>query len=155
MLLTSQNQSVVTGGVMKTTLTVLFTSLIALAPVALGETYKTLNGYKASFKIPADETVFVVSATSRVVLGVQNPGKREFQYRFERAENGFSYRLGDSASRTRNLLPTPSVNNPVPITGPATLVLRTSGLITLLVPEEVRRTSTTTSARSVRRFAKN
>ena len=140
---------------MKTTLTVLFTSLIALASVAQGDTYRTLNGYKASVKIPAGQTAFIVSATSRVVLGVQNPGKREFQYRFERAENGFSYRLGDSASRTRNLLPTPSVHSPVPITGPATLVLRTSGLITLSIPQQTRRASTTTSSRSVRRFAKN
>ena len=138
---------------MKTTLTILFTSWIALASLAQGDTYHTLNGYKTSVDIPAGQTAFVVSASSEVVIGVQNPGKREFQYRFARPQNGFSYRLGQSR-RNSNLLPTPSVHSPVPIAGPAKLILRTSGIVTLSLPEKVQRSSTT-SSRSVRRFAKN
>ena len=154
-LLTAQNQPVVTGAVMKTTLTVLFTSLMALASVAQGDTYHTLNGYRDSIQIPAGQTAFIVSATSQVVLGVQSSGKREFQYRFGTAQdNGIYQSTSHTRSQSRNLLSPPSVNNPVPIAGPAKLVLRTSGLITLSMPQQ-RRRSTTTSTRSVRRFAKN
>ena len=143
---------------MKTTLTVLFTSLIALASVAQGNSYRTLNGYKDAIEIKKGETAFIVTATARVVLGVQNPGKREFQYRFAEPESRSfyqsGYQSGSSSYRNRNLLPAPSVNSPVPIVGPAKLILRTSGMLTLMIPQEARRPATT-SSRSVRRFAKN
>lgn len=140
---------------MKTTLTVLFTSLMALASVALGDTYHTLNGYRATIQIPAGQTAFVVSATSEVVLGVGSSGKQEQQFRFASAYNTSDRRSNYSTYRNRNLFPTPSVNSPVPIAGPAKLVLRTSGMITLTMTEQQRRRSTTTSGRTVRRFAKN
>ena len=137
---------------MKTTLTILFTSLIALASVAQGDTYRTLNGYQATIQIPDGETAFVVSATTGVVIGVQSAGKRELQYRF--AEGKGSCVCQTSYSSYRNFLPTPSIHSPVPIAGPAKLVIRTSGMITISLPEATRR-ATTTSSRSVRRFAKN
>ncbi|MGJ8725503.1 MAG: hypothetical protein ACSHYB_13170 [Roseibacillus sp.] len=141
---------------MKTTLTVLFTSLIALASVAQGDTYRTLNGYQDSVQIPAGQTAFVVSATSRVVLGVESSGKRELQYRFADAQKSCRCESSYSTYRNRsqNLFPTPSVNSPVPIAGPAKLVLRSSGMLTISMPQTVRRASTSSST-SVRRFAKN
>lgn len=141
---------------MKTTLTVLFTSLMALASTAQGNSYVTLNGFRDSITIPAGQTALVVSASSRLVLGVTNPGKREFQYRFAESQGNqnFVSTFTSSQSRQLNFLPTPSFHNPVPIAGPATLTLRTSGLITISIPEQ-RRRSSTSSTRPVRRFAKN
>ncbi len=140
---------------MKTTLTVLFTTLLALASVAKGDSYRTLNGYQDSITIPAGQTALIVSATSEVVVGVTNPGRREFQYRFALGSNDFHTTRNITTRRNINLLPTPSFQNPVPIAGPAKLILRTSGLITLSLPEKRHRTSTTSSHNAVRRFAKN
>lgn len=139
---------------MKTTLTVLFTSLMALASFAQGDTYRTLAGYKDSIEIPAGQTVLVVSATSRVVIGLERSGKYPQQFRFFEQQGNCLSGVNLSNYRSRNFLPTPSVNNPVPIAGPAKLILRTDGLVTLSLPDH-RRTTTTTTGPTVRRFAKN
>ncbi len=141
---------------MKTTLTVLFTSLMALASSAQGDNYRTLNGYRDSVTIPAGQTALVVSVTSQVVLGVESSGKRELQYRFAEPQGSCQCQstYTNYQNRRWNLLPNPSFQNPVPIAGPAKLVLRTSGLITLSIPEQRRRVSTS-STQAVRRFAKN
>jgi len=140
---------------MKTTLTIMFTSLMALASVAQGDTYQTLAGYRDEVQIPAGQTAFVVSATSQVVLEVNRAGKRPLQFRFSDANNRNNFQVNLSSHRNRNLLPAPSVNNPVPIAGPAKLILRTTGLITFSVPEQSKRTSSTSTRKTVRRFAKN
>ncbi len=139
---------------MKKTATVLFTCLLAIASVAKGDTYKTLVGYRDSLKIPAGQTVLVVSSTSNLVIGVERPGKRPHQFRFGELEGGVVNRIRVSSSRNFNLLPTPSVHNPVPIAGPATLIMRTDGLLTLSVPEKRRRSSVTSSG-TARRFVQN
>lgn len=140
---------------MKTTLTVLFTGMMALASVAQGDTYRTLAGYQDSVQIPAGQTAFLVSATSEVVLEVSRSGKRPLQFRFFDAKDSFTFIQNRSSARSRNRLPAPSVNNPVPIAGPAKLTLRTTGLITLSLPEQRTRTTSTSSRNVVRRFAKN
>ncbi|GHC43345.1 hypothetical protein [Roseibacillus persicicus] len=139
---------------MKTTLTVLFTSLMALASFAQGDTYRTLTGYLDTIQVPSGQTAFVVSATSQVVLGVERSGEYPVQFRFAEPRHNCHCQSSYSSYRNRNLLPAPSMNNPVPIAGPAKLVLRTSGMITLSIPDQ-RRSSITTSGPAVRRFAKN
>ena len=139
---------------MKTTLTVLFASLMTLTAFAQGDNYKTLSGYKDSIQIPAGQTAFVVSASSRVVIGVERPGKHPLQFKFLDPQTNCLNGITLTPDRGRDFLPNPSVNHPVPIAGPAKLILRTDGLITLTLPE-VRRKTVTTSGVTVRRFAKN
>ena len=137
---------------MKTTLSILFTGLMAFASVAQGDTYQTLTGYRDSIKIPAGQTAFFVSASQRLILGVQKPGKRELLFRFEDATANFQLTVTNSNRRNLNFLPTPSIQHPVPIAGPATVILRTSGLATLSLPSKTR-TYSTSSGPTVRRFA--
>ena len=142
---------------MKITLSLLFSSLMALAPLAQGDTYKTLAGYKDAIQIPAGQTALVVSASSRVVLGVERSGKSPLQFRFDEPQRtNFGTPVVSTRFRQQNFFPMPSLQNPVLIAGPVKLILRTDGLLTLSIPDQQRRTtSRNVGPTVVRRFAKN
>ena len=142
--------------VMKITLSVLFTSFLTLASLAQAQSYCSLNGYLETIQVPAGQTFFVVGASSNVVLEIKSPGKTQGQqFRFRSEDRRSSYRL--SGQNFSNVLPTPSTHNPFPISGPAKLTLRTSGILTVLMPEQRRKSfrSSTSSQGTVRRFASN
>lgn len=139
---------------MKTIITVLFTSMLVLASAAQGQSYQTLTGYLDTLTIPAGQTALVVSVSSDVVLEVKgskdNYGQ---QFRFRDEHRDDCQWQFSSRSQRRNLLPTPSTQNPIPIAGPIKLTLRTSGMVTIVLSEQRSRPTSITSQSSVRRFA--
>ena len=142
---------------MKTALSVLFTSLLALASLAQAQSYCSLNGYLKTIEIPAGQTFLVVSASSNLVLEIKDSGSTQGQqFRF-REESNYSSSRRRLGTTTANFFPTPSIQNPIPIAGPAKLTLRTSGILTLSMPEARRanRRSSTSSRNAPRRFAAN
>lgn len=139
---------------MKTTLTVLFTSWMALTALVQAESYQSLNGYLDTIEIPAGQTALIISVSSRVVLGVQSSGERAQQFRFADPDPSLFFQISSNRSR-HNLFPTPTRDKPIYIPGPAKLTLRTDGFLTLVLPEKrMNRNSSSTQPR-VRRFVSN
>jgi hypothetical protein len=140
---------------MKTTLTVLFTSWMALVAIVQGETYRSLNGYLDTVEIAAGETALIVSVTHNTVLGIKTKGEYPQQYRFASPKKSCHCHVVSGRRTRHNVFPTPSRDQPVYIAGPVTLTLRTAGFLTLVLPEERRRASTSSPVRAVRRFVSN
>lgn len=137
---------------MKTCLPVLFTTLLDFVSIARGDSYRTLVGYQDSIHVPAGQTAFVVNASSHVVLEVKKASQFPIQFRF--AELKGHGHCGFPSKIQRNVLPHPSAQSPVAIAGPAQLTLRTTGMLTLTLPEG-RRRSVSSSTSPVRRYAVN
>lgn len=136
---------------MKTTLTVLFTSWMALVAPVQAESYQSLNGYLDTIDIPKGQTALIISASSRLVLGVQPHGGRPQQFRFAEPNPGLFFEISNTRSR-RNQFPTPSRDQPVYITGPAKLTLRTDGFLTVVLPTKRMDRGSSSAQPRVRRF---
>lgn len=139
---------------MKTTLTVLFTSWMALTALVQAESYQSLNGYLDTIDIPAGQTALIISASSRVVLEINERGTSPQQFRFEEPERGFFFEISSNRSR-RNMFPTPTRDHPVYIPGPAKLTLRTDGFLTIVLPESRMSKKSSSTQQRVRRFVSN
>lgn len=112
---------------MKTAFTLLAVVSCALSTSALADGWKTLAGYNDTVTLNAGETAFIVTVSDNLTVQYTKRNKRPVQFQL-----GADYRLyGQSVVNRQRIVPT-SVR-PFPLTGPCTITVKTSGVVSMKV----------------------